>query len=56
MLSKEKIVFMSLFIFRPCDGLISRPKSPINCLKIKKLKRNECFTDALCSRGSERTQ
>jgi hypothetical protein len=28
---------------RPCDGLISRPRSPTGCLEIKKLKWNEAF-------------
>jgi hypothetical protein len=38
---------------RPCDGLISRPWSPTDCLRIKKLKRKELFTDALRSKEGE---
>jgi hypothetical protein len=28
---------------RPCDGLIPRPRSPADCLTIKKLKENKAF-------------
>jgi hypothetical protein len=29
--------------YQPCDGLIPHPRSPTNCLRIKKLKRNNAF-------------
>jgi hypothetical protein len=36
-------VYVVLCRYRPCDGLISRPRSPIDCLRVKNLKWNKVF-------------
>jgi hypothetical protein len=34
---------------RPCDGLMPRPRSPTDCLKLRNWNKTKRFTDALCS-------
>jgi hypothetical protein len=35
---------------RPCDGLIPRPRSPTNCLRLRLWSETKRFTDVLCSK------
>jgi hypothetical protein len=35
---------------RPCDGLIPRPRSPTDCLRLRKWSETKRFTDALRSK------
>jgi hypothetical protein len=49
-------VCVVLFRHRPCDWLIPRPRSPTDCLRIKKLSETKRFADALCSKVGETGQ
>jgi hypothetical protein len=40
--------------WQPCDGLIPRLRSPTDCLRLRHWSETKSFTDALCSRGSNR--
>jgi hypothetical protein len=37
------VFILCLYRERPCDGLIPHPRSPTDCLRIKKLKWNITF-------------
>jgi hypothetical protein len=37
------VFILCLYMWQPSDGLISRPRSPAECLRIKKMKWNEAF-------------
>jgi hypothetical protein len=42
--------------FQPWDWLISRPRSPTDCLRLRNWSETKSFRDALCSRGSNRNK
>jgi hypothetical protein len=37
----------------PRDGLISRPRSPTDCLRLRNWSETKRFTDALCSKWEQ---
>jgi hypothetical protein len=40
----------------PYDGLIPRPRSPTDCLGLRKRSQTKHFTDALCSKWEQQEQ
>jgi hypothetical protein len=42
--------------YRPCDGLITRPRSPTECLGLRNWSETKRFTYAPCSKWSNRNK
>jgi hypothetical protein len=48
------ICVYSVFVrLRPCDGLIPRPRSPTDCLRLRNWSEMKCFTDVVCSKWKQ---
>jgi hypothetical protein len=39
--------------YRPCDGLIPRPRSPTDCLRLRNWSETKRLTDVLCSKWEQ---